>query len=97
MNKEDPTVPPSLRSKRRGHCLFSLCGLPRKVAGFFREILISPRLIKIAMASRMSLSNSIGLTWSLHLPIEDCYGIPRTTHKGYAELKIAKNYENNGP
>jgi hypothetical protein len=56
---------------------------------FFPGILISPRLIKIAIASRMS-SPSL----RLFRDIKNCYGIPRTTLKEPDETKFPITMEN---
>jgi len=57
---------------------------------FFPGTLISPRLIKIAIASRMSLANSS--LFPEGLSIEDCNGIPRTTLKELLENQITEHY-----
>src|SRR5215469_901260 len=59
---------------------------------FFPGILISPRLIKIAIASRMS-SSSLRL-FREGFSMKDCYGIPRTTLKELGETKFPITMEN---
>ena len=56
--------------------------------GFFREIEISPRLIKIAIASRMSSSNLSSFLWPVPPPIRIAYSIMRSTHKEMHEPKV---------
>ena len=67
---------------------FPLAGKGRR---FFPGILISPRLIKIAIASRMS-SSSLRL-FREGFSIEDFYGIPRTTLRELRKTKFPKNME----
>ena len=59
---------------------------------FFPGISISPRLIKIAIASRMSLS--ILRLFREGFSIKDYYGIPRTTLNELGETKFPITMEN---
>ena len=68
---------------------FPLAGKGRR---FFLGILISPRLIKIAIASRMR-SSSLRLFRGGFF-IEDFYGIPRTTLRELRETKFPITMEN---
>jgi hypothetical protein len=70
----------------------SFCFLVGGGRRFFREILISTRLINSAMASRMSFSNLFRLFRAVHLPMGDCLRHSENDTQGGARNQSADNY-----